>query len=47
MALFMVRSFPINYQNKKLKSKVDFTVFCQTDGINYTRLRGLVCGVLT
>ena len=38
--------FPINYRNQNFKFKTDFTGFFRTDGINYTRLRALVCGVL-
>ena len=37
----------MNYRNKNIKLKVDFTVFSRTDGINYTRLRASVYGVLT
>ena len=44
--LWFVR-FPINDRNKNLKFKADFTGFFRTDGINYTRLRALVCSVLT
>ena len=44
--LWSVR-FPINYRNQNFKFKAYFTGFFRTDGINYTRLRALVCGVLT
>ena len=44
--LWSVR-FPINYRNKNLKLKADFTGFSRTDDINYTLLRAFVCGVLS
>ena len=40
--LWAVR-FPINFRNKNLKLKADFTGFSRTDGVNYTRLCPLVC----
>ena len=47
MGLSMVCRFPIHYRNKNFKLKADFTGFSRIDSIDYTRLRALVCGVLT
>ena len=46
MELSMVRQLS-DKLSEYLKLKADFTGFSRTDGINYTRLRALVCGVLT